>query len=165
MRCNNLLLTRPVHSGRMSTLWTATWRRWYYLLSVIDWIFNRKNEGNAVLTVRKMLTAEMKWNEMEKPMRYQWGEFLHMFVSWDLLGRASWYNSFISSNLIHNSYINYIKLNASTCFERHPLILRRSMSLLIHVCSQRLHTCIINDIALLRMSGWRSKHVEAFNFI
>ena len=44
-------------------------------------------------------------------------------------------HSFISSNLIHNSYINYIKLNASTCFEHHPLILRRSMSLIIHVCS------------------------------
>jgi len=51
--------------------------------------------------------------------------------------------SFISSNLIHNSYINYIKLNAPTCFERHPLVLRRSVSLIIHVCSQRLHTCII----------------------
>jgi len=37
--------------------------------------------------------------------------------------------SFISSNLIHNSYISYIKLNASTCFERHPLIFRRSMML------------------------------------
>jgi len=104
-------------------------------------------------------------------------------------------NSFISSNLIHNSYINYIKLNACTCFERHPIILRRSVSLIIHVCSLwyshslqvavlcacygethktatcreweywRLHTCIINDIDLLRMSGWCSKHVEAFNFM
>ena len=44
-------------------------------------------------------------------------------------------SSFISSNLIHNSYINYIKLNASTCFGRHPPILRRSVSLIIHVCS------------------------------
>ena len=43
--------------------------------------------------------------------------------------------SFISSNLIHNSYINYIKLNASTCFERHSPILRRSMSLIVRVCS------------------------------
>ena len=39
------------------------------------------------------------------------------------------YNSFISSNLIHNSYINSTKLNASTCFGHHPPILRRSMSL------------------------------------
>ena len=40
-----------------------------------------------------------------------------------------------SSNLIHNSYIHYIRLNASTCFERHPPILRRSMSLIVHVCN------------------------------
>jgi len=30
--------------------------------------------------------------------------------------------SFIDTNLIHNFYINYIKLSSSTCFERHPLI-------------------------------------------
>ena len=30
-------------------------------------------------------------------------------------------------------YINYIKLSSSTCFERHPLILRRSMILTVHV--------------------------------
>jgi len=46
-------------------------------------------------------------------------------------------DSFISSNLIQNSYINYIKLNASKCFERHPLIFRRSMSLIVHLCSLR----------------------------
>jgi len=45
------------------------------------------------------------------------------------------HTSFISTNLIHNSYINYIKLNASTCFERHPPILRWSMSLIVHVCN------------------------------
>jgi len=73
------------------------------------------------------------------------------------------WSSFISSNLIHNSYINYIKLNASTCFARHLPILRRSMSLIVHVCSlwyshslqvvtcreweyQRLHTCTINPL-------------------
>ena len=32
-------------------------------------------------------------------------------------------------------YINYIKLGSSTCFERHPLIFRRSMMLIVHVCS------------------------------
>jgi len=32
-------------------------------------------------------------------------------------------------------YINYIKLNSSTCFEHHPLIFRRSMMLIVHVCS------------------------------
>ena len=32
-------------------------------------------------------------------------------------------------------YINYIKLSSSTCFERHPLILRRSIMLIVHVCS------------------------------
>jgi hypothetical protein len=49
--------------------------------------------------------------------------------SWDLVGRASQYNSFIDTNLIHNFYINYIKLSSSTCFERRPLIFRRSMML------------------------------------
>ena len=32
-------------------------------------------------------------------------------------------------------YINYIKLSSSTCFERHPLIFRRSVTLTVHVCS------------------------------
>jgi len=31
-------------------------------------------------------------------------------------------------------YISYIKLSSSTCFERHPLIFRRSMMLIVHVC-------------------------------
>ena len=45
-------------------------------------------------------------------------------------------NSFIDTNLIHNFfYINYIKLSSSTCFERHPFIFRRSMMLIVHVCS------------------------------
>jgi len=43
--------------------------------------------------------------------------------------------SFIDTNLIHNFYIKYIKLSSSTCFERHPLIFRRSMMLIVHVCS------------------------------
>jgi len=32
-------------------------------------------------------------------------------------------------------YINYMKLSSFTCFERHPLILRRSIMLTVHVCS------------------------------
>jgi len=44
-------------------------------------------------------------------------------------------DSFIGTNLIHNFYINYIKLSSSTCFECHPLIFRRSMMLTVHVCS------------------------------
>ena len=36
----------------------------------------------------------------------------------------TWYTIFI-----------YIKLSSSTCFERHPLIFRRSMMLIVHVCS------------------------------
>jgi len=44
-------------------------------------------------------------------------------------------HSFIDTNLIHNFYINYIKLSSSTYFERHPLIFRRSMMLIVHVCS------------------------------
>jgi len=45
------------------------------------------------------------------------------------------FDSFIGTDLIHNFYINYIKLSSSTCFERHPLIFRRSMMLIVHVCS------------------------------
>ena len=44
-------------------------------------------------------------------------------------------SSFIDTKLIKNFYINYIKLSSSTCFERHPLIFRRSMMLTVHVCS------------------------------
>jgi len=45
-------------------------------------------------------------------------------------------NSFIDTNLIHNFfYINYIKLSSSTFFERHPLIFRGPMMLIVHVCS------------------------------
>jgi len=43
--------------------------------------------------------------------------------------------SFIDTNLIHNFYVNYIKLSSSTCFERHPLSFRRSIMLIVHVCS------------------------------
>ena len=57
------------------------------------------------------------------------------FYSKFILSQGMSPNSFISTNLIHNSYINYIKLNDSTCFEGHPPILRRSMSLNVHVCS------------------------------
>ena len=39
----------------------------------------------------------------------------------------TWYTIFF--------YINYITLSSSTCFERHPLIFRRSMMLIVHVCS------------------------------
>ena len=43
--------------------------------------------------------------------------------------------SFIDTNLIHNFYVNYIKLSSFTCFKRHPLIFRRSVMLIVHVCS------------------------------
>jgi hypothetical protein len=74
--------------------------------------------------------------------------------------------------------MNYINLSSSTCFERHPLIFRRSMMLTVHVCSlwyphsrqvadghlqrmatyreggyQRLHTCTVDITDLLKMSG------------
>jgi len=51
-------------------------------------------------------------------------------------------NSFIDTNLIHDFYINYIKLISSTCFERHPLIFRRSMMLIVHVCSLWYSHCV-----------------------
>jgi hypothetical protein len=110
-------------------------------------------------------------------------------------------NSFINMNLIH-SFTNYIRLSFSTCSERHPLILRRSVMQTVYVCShwyrpcfvvpvgcivfvqfyfdllvreylfclfsnacQWLHTYTIYIIDLLRMSGWRSKHVEELYFI
>jgi len=50
-------------------------------------------------------------------------------------GRSPDIYSFIDTNLIHNFFnINYIKLSSSTCFERHPLIFRRSLMLIVHVC-------------------------------
>ena len=62
-----------------------------------------------------------------------------MTVSFKILSSSLFSNnhftSFINTNLIHNSYINYIKLSSSTCFEHHPLILRRSVMLIVHVCS------------------------------
>jgi len=74
-------------------------------------------------------------------------------------------DSFISTNLIHNTYINYIKLNASTCFERHSPILRRSMSLIVHVCSlcyshyenshnENTRGCIHVQLTTLTSWGW-----------
>ena len=39
----------------------------------------------------------------------------NIIISLDLVGRASWYISFIDTNLIHNFYINYIELSSSTC--------------------------------------------------
>ena len=32
-------------------------------------------------------------------------------------------------------YINYIKLSSSACFKHHPLIFRRSVMLIVHICS------------------------------
>jgi hypothetical protein len=60
-------------------------------------------------------------------------------VSW-LLSDGSTYqilnlDSFINTNLIHNFYINYIKLSSSTCFEHRPLIFRRLVMLTVHLCS------------------------------
>ena len=40
-------------------------------------------------------------------------------------------------------YINYIKLSSSTCFERHPLIFRRSMMLIVHVLYCIVLYCIL----------------------
>ena len=58
-----------------------------------------------------------------------------------LINQYLMYNSFISSNLIHNSYVNYIKLKASTCFGRHPPILRRSMSLTLRRLMSYIYRC------------------------
>ena len=68
-------------------------------------------------------------------------------------------NSFIDTNLIHNFYINYIKLSSSTCFERHPLIFRRSMMFIVHVCSlwyshnENTRGCI--HVQLTSLTSWR----------
>ena len=65
----------------------------------------------------------------------------------------------------------YIKLNSSTCFERNPLIIRRSTTQIVHmqplVSSDDTRGCIctICVVDLLMMSGLRSKHVEEFNFM
>jgi len=98
----------------------------------------------------------------------------------------TWYTNFL---FIHT---NYIKLNFSTCFERNPLIFRRSTTQIVHMqppvsslsVSDRLvqplkktrrslaesddtRGCIwtICVVDLLMMIGLRSKHVEEFNLI
>jgi hypothetical protein len=99
----------------------------------------------------------------------------------------TWYTNFLFI------YTNYIKLNSSTCFERNPLIIRRSTTQNIHMqplvlplsASDRLvqplsaYTrrsladsddtrgciCTFCVVDLLMMSGLRSKHVEEFNFM
>ena len=104
---------------------------------------------------------------------------MHHSITFLLL--PTWYTNFL---FIHT---NYIKLNSSTCFERNPLIIRRSTTQIIHMqllvsslsASDRLVQplslvlsddtrgciCTICVVDLLMMSGLRSKHVEEFNFM
>ena len=84
---------------------------------------------------------------------------LNALVSPRRLLRQSCQSSFISSNLIHNSYINSTKLNASTCFGHHPPILRRSMSLIIHACRGKKHIFkkfYIDNTRLYNFTLWHS---------
>ena len=69
--------------------------------------------------------------------------------------------SLIDTNLVHNFYINYIKLSSSTCFERHPLIFRRSMMLIVHVCSLwyshsvKVNYCLLYNKAIIHFYRMR----------
>ena len=96
---------------------------------------------------------------------------VHHSITFSLL--PTWCTNFL---FIH---INYIKLNSSTCFERNPLIIRRSTTQIVHMsflsgCTRRslaesddtrVCICTICVVDLLMMIGLRSKHVEEFNFI
>jgi len=76
----------------------------------------------------------------------------------------TWYTNFLFS------HINYIKLNYSTCFERNPLIIRRSTTQIIHiqplvsslsasdrlVQSLRLHKTVI-------CREWRYQRLHMYN--
>ena len=94
---------------------------------------------------RRIKAAEMKY--MRRTAGYTWTHYktntqtakeLKITPILDKLleYKRNWIqHSFIDTNLIHNSYTNYIKLSSSTCFERHPLIFRRSVTLIVHVRS------------------------------
>jgi hypothetical protein len=70
-------------------------------------------------------------------------------------------NSFINTNLIHNFYINYIKLSTSTCFERHPLIFRRSVMLIVHVCSHWYsHSLQVAVLCTLPLASAQDGHLQ-----
>jgi len=58
-------------------------------------------------------------------------------------------------------YINYIKLSSSTCFECHPLIFRRSMMLIVHVCSLWYsHSVKVNNSLLQNENTRGCIHVQ-----
>ena len=56
----------------------------------------------------------------------------------------TWYTNFL---FIH---INYIKLNSSTCFERNPLIVRRSTTQIVH-----MQPLVSSGYQRLHMYNWR----------
>ena len=89
--------------------------------------------------------------------------------SWDLLGRAS--------NKSQDLHCKTSKTDISVQEDQNKIIQNQCGHLVqknmqdqatntkLHRNKeyQRLHTCIINDIDLLKMAGWCPKHVEAFN--
>ena len=127
-------------------------------------------------------------------MKLHWMFVSHTTVAtkwaWYELPQDS-FNSFIDTNLIHNfvlyklhkikflymfraSSAHLQEVNDVNCTCMQPLVFSFSaggchVHFLRGDCReweyQRLHTCIINIIDLLKMSGWRSKHVEELNFM
>ena len=77
--------------------------------------------------------------------------------------------SFIDTNLIYNFLYKLHKIKFLYIFRTLSAHLQEvndvNCTCMQPLEYQRLHTCTIKDIDLLRMGGWRSKHVEAFNFM
>ena len=120
-------------------------------------IFNWINQPDAAISQVYYLSFKYRstflyWYQLDTHFLYKLHKikFLYMF-------RAS------SAHLQEVNDVN------CTCMQ--PLVFLFSAGGRLHLATcrewecQRLHTCTINDIDLLRMGGWRPKHVEAFNFM
>ena len=151
----------------------------YYTAQFTVWLDN--------LQIKKKNRNECKGGSQNKQGQFKIRNKLPLtqnIITFLLL--PTWYTNFL---FLHT---NYIKLNFSTCFERNPLIFRRSTTQIVHMqppvsslsVSDRLvqplkktrrslaesddtRGCIwtICVVDLLMMIGLRSKHVEEFNLI
>ena len=96
------------------------------------WTLCQTNERRLSLFERKVLRCVFRAKQEKETWRKK--DTTRNYMKY-LMNKILSITSFIDTNLIHNFYINYIKLSSSTCFERHPLIFRGSMMLIVHVCS------------------------------
>ena len=69
-------------------------------------------------TTRNLLICRKTATNCRLKKKCRWITFLLL---------PTWYTNFLFINT------NYIKLNSSTCFERNPLIIRRSMTQIVHM--------------------------------